>query len=177
MPANPFLRRISVRPTHSSGGHDDYRAAAQGIALPAHRIRFVNDGEAFDVGDRTLHALRPPVYDAPTTRALFDPSTGVLWGSDAFGGFVPRPVHDAVDLPEDERWDGFLMFNRLLSPWHAVVDEQKFGAGVDRLQAAGVETIATCHGPALHAGLADEALRQMRQLPTMNRLEEPTQAQ
>ena len=148
-----------------------------GIALPPHRMRLVNDGETIDVGDRQLLAMRPPIFDAPTTRALFDPTTGVLWGSDSFGGFVPGPVHDARDLPEDERWDGFLAFNRLVSPWFAMLDPGKFAAGVDRFQALGVETIATCHGPAFYDGLADEALRRIRQLPGLKAFDEPTQGQ
>jgi Metallo-beta-lactamase superfamily len=48
------------------------------------RQRWVGDGELIDVGDRSLLTVRPPVYDSPTTRGLFDTATGVYWGSDAF---------------------------------------------------------------------------------------------
>ena len=40
------------------------------------RQRWVGDGELIDVGDRVLATVRPPVYDSPTTRGLYDPSTG-----------------------------------------------------------------------------------------------------
>ncbi len=40
--------------------------------------------DALDIGDRTLRAIRPPAYESPTTRALFDPTSGVFWSSDAF---------------------------------------------------------------------------------------------
>ena len=33
------------------------------FGIPRERIRTVDDGETFDVGDRTLRAVRPPVYD------------------------------------------------------------------------------------------------------------------
>ena len=39
----------------------------------------------FDAGDRTLHLVRPPLFDSPATRGLFDPTTGVLWAVDTFG--------------------------------------------------------------------------------------------
>jgi flavorubredoxin len=50
--------------------------------LPLDRCRFLNDGEQLDAGDRTLSALRPPVFDSTTTRGLFDDSTGVYWSVD-----------------------------------------------------------------------------------------------
>lgn len=32
-----------------------------------------------DAGDRRLELVVPPIFDGPTTRALFDERTGVLW--------------------------------------------------------------------------------------------------
>ena len=58
-------------------------------ATPLDRCRFVNDGDTIDVGDRRLVALRPPVFDNPTTRGLFDERTGVLWSVDGGGGRSP----------------------------------------------------------------------------------------
>ena len=50
------------------------------LDVPVSRWRWVQDGDTIDVGDRTLHVVRPPVYDSPTTRGLFDPRTRVYWG-------------------------------------------------------------------------------------------------
>ena len=55
------------------------------IDLPLHRIRSVDHGESFDAGDRTLHLFRPPVFDGPTTRGLYDPTTATMWIVDSFG--------------------------------------------------------------------------------------------
>ena len=41
--------------------------------FPLDRCRWVMHDESFNVGDRTLQAVRPPFYDSPTTRGLFDP--------------------------------------------------------------------------------------------------------
>ena len=40
----------------------------ESLTVPPSRWRWVSDGEALDVGDRLLHAVRPPIFDAPTTR-------------------------------------------------------------------------------------------------------------
>ena len=61
----------------------------------------MGDGESFNVGDRRLHAIRPPIYDSPTTRGLYDPNTGVYWSSDAFATPMPSPVRDADELDHE----------------------------------------------------------------------------
>lgn len=62
------------------------------------RWRWVQDGDALDVGDRMLHIVRPPIFDSGTTRGLFDPATGVYWGSDAFASPMATPVRDVAEL-------------------------------------------------------------------------------
>jgi flavorubredoxin len=81
------------------------------------RQRWITDGESFDAGDRRLLAIRPPVYDSPTTRGLLDTVTGVYWTSDSFGAPMLTPIRDIADLP-DEMFDiGMATFNRWVSPW------------------------------------------------------------
>lgn len=86
--------------------------------FPLDRCRWVMDGESFDVGDRTLLAMRPPVYDSPTTRGLFDPKTGVYWGVDTFATPLPDPGMAVADL-DDEFWTfGMTLFSYgAVSPW------------------------------------------------------------
>lgn len=146
-----------------------------GIELPMPRCVWINDGDSFDAGDRTLHAIRPPVFDAPTTRGLFDSTTGVYWASDAFGQFLSQEVYDAADVPEAERWEMFGVCNTLISPWHQWLDRDRFGAHVDAIERLGVETIATCHGPVATGALAGETLRRIRDLPAMAPYREPGQ--
>ena len=63
---------------------------ANALNFPLPQCRWLNDGEAFDAGDRRLRAVRPPVYDSPTTRGLFDESTGVYWAVDCVRGADAR---------------------------------------------------------------------------------------
>jgi len=37
--------------------------------FPLHRCRWIMDGDSLDIGDRTLHAIRPPVFDSPRPAA------------------------------------------------------------------------------------------------------------
>ena len=147
-----------------------------GRGVPPERSMVIADGETFTAGDRTLLAFRPPIYDSPATRALFDTTTGVLWASDAFGGFVPGPVHDARDLPDDEWMDGLSAFSRLISPWHPLVDDARFQPTVDRVATLGAHTITSCHGPALRGPSVDQALDLVRRLPALEPWTEPTRS-
>ena len=69
--------------------------------FPLDRCRWVMHGESFDVGDRTLHAIRPPVFDSPTTRGLYDPTTKVFWSVDTFATPLPDSSMGIADLDPD----------------------------------------------------------------------------
>ena len=85
--------------------------------LPLDRMVWVNDGESFRAGDRELVAVTPPVYDSPTTRGLFDASTGVYWAADALGSPVTHQVDDIRDLDPGFFREAFLGQQLMISPW------------------------------------------------------------
>jgi flavorubredoxin len=137
--------------------------------FPHHRCRWVMDGETLDIGDRTLQAWRPPVYDSPTTRGLFDPKTGVYWSSDSFATPLPGPDTPVADL-DPEFWSFGLMLFALgaVSPWLSLVDETKYGRYVDRVQNLDIKTIAGCHTPVLEGPLIEQGFARIRQLPSLD---------
>ena len=100
--------------------------------FPLDRCRWIMDGESLDVGDRTLQAMRPPVFDSPTTRGLFDPTTGVYWAVDTFATPLPDPKMGIADL-DAEFWDfGMALFALgAVSPWLSMLDPDKYGRYVD----------------------------------------------
>ena len=136
--------------------------------FPLAQCRWVMHDESFSIGDRTLHALRPPVYDSPTTRGLFDPTTGVYWSVDSFATPLTDPAMAVGDL-EPEFWQfGMTLFSfGAVSPWLAVADADKFGRTVDAVQALDITTIAGCHTPVLEGDLIERALSHTRALPTI----------
>jgi flavorubredoxin len=135
--------------------------------VPLDRVRWLNDGESLDVGDRTLHLVQPPVYDAPTTRGLFDDRTGVYWAVDAFGVPVEGPMQDAADMPEHVWHDVVLQFSQMISPWHTLLDQRRFDAHVDRVRSLRPSVVTTAHGPALRGPRLDAAFELVRSLPQL----------
>jgi flavorubredoxin len=146
------------------------------LAVPLSRQRWVDDGGALDVGDRTLHALRPPIFDSPTTRGLFDPSTGVFWSSDSFATPMLTPVADAAEIEDDFWTEGMHMFHQYVSPWVSIVDDAKFQTTVDRVAALQPTVMAGCHTPAIHGERVARALATTRTTPTAIVPPEPDQA-
>jgi flavorubredoxin len=137
--------------------------------FPLDRCRWVMDGESLDVGDRTLQALRPPVYDSPTTRGLFDPTTGVYWAVDTFATPLPDPKMAIADL-DAEFWDFGLALFALgaVSPWLTMLDADKYGRYVDTVQNLDITTIAACHTPVIEGPYIERAFNRIRQLPTID---------
>jgi flavorubredoxin len=144
--------------------------------LPPRRVYFVNDGESFNVGDRTLAAIRPPYYDSPATRGLWDASTGVYFAADAFGAVVQEEAEDVADVPADVYTEGFNWFNRANHPWHEVTDAAKVNAVVDRIRRLEPEVIVSVHGPTAH-GRSDQLCAMLSEITNMDPLVLPTQAE
>jgi flavorubredoxin len=142
--------------------------------LPLPRIHFVNDGETFLAGDRTLAAIRPPYYDSPATRGLWDASTGVYFAADAFGAVVPQESADVRDVPPDAYLEGFNWFNRANSPWHEVTDPAKVNAVVDRVRALDAKVIVSTHGPTA-VDRSDELCTMLAAIATMDPVVLPNQ--
>jgi flavorubredoxin len=138
--------------------------------FPVERCRWLNDGESFDAGDRTLTAIRPPVYDSPTTRGLFDDQTGVYWGVDAFACPMPgEPMQTVADYDPEFWAGGMAMFMyHALSPWLSIVDPAKYAAECDRVQSLGATVIATAHSPLITDDTAEAAWEILRNLPSVD---------
>ncbi len=145
-------------------------------ATPLDRCRFVNDGNVLDIGDRRVVAIRPPVFDNPTSRALFDEKTGVLWSVDTFASPVATPMADAADHEGEVFREGQLLGSRLVAAWHPWLDEAKYCAHVQKVQDLPIEVIAGCHTPAIRGQMIDVAFDYLRQLPAIEPWTEFTQA-
>ena len=138
------------------------------FSFPLERCRWVMHEESFDAGDRTLHALRPPLYDSPTTRGLFDSTTGVYWAVDTFATPLPAPETSVGEL-DPEFWDfGMTLFAYgALCPWLSLVDLDKFGRYVDAIERLDIRTIAGCHTPVIEGPLIEQAFAHVRRLPAV----------
>ena len=145
------------------------------LAVSPLRQRWVGDGELIDVGDRKLLTVRPPIFDSPTTRGLFDPTTGVYWTVDSFATPMLTPVRNVDELDTDFWLDGMATFNQYVSPWITLTDDAKFQATVDRVEALGACAMAGCHTPVIGRPHVDRAIATTRLSPSATVAPQPDQ--
>ncbi|PCH92756.1 MAG: MBL fold metallo-hydrolase [Dehalococcoidia bacterium] len=139
-------------------------------------VHLVNPGETLDVGDRMLHAVRPPLFDSPATMGLYDPKSDAFFSSDCFGAFVPEPVPNAQDVASDALLEGFGMFNKGNHPWVHLADEKKLGSVLNEVKEMNPQTILSAHlAPA--TGMLDQFLKTMAQLPSADPFVGPNQVE
>lgn len=144
--------------------------------LPLNRMRWVNDGDSFDAGDRVFAAIRPPVFDSPTTRGLYDPKTGVYWSSDAFAAPVMKPVDNVAELDPEFFEQGSGYFTQLVAPWMEWVRPEKLARQVDRVAQLQARVIVGGHGPAITGSNVAKALAMTLQVPNLPPPQIPGQA-
>ena len=146
------------------------------LEVPPTRWRWLADGDSLDVGDRRLQAVRPPIFDAPTTRGLFDPATGVYWASDGFASPMLTPVRDVAELDDGFWLDGMATFDHYISPWLDLVDEAKFQRTVDRIEALRPTAMVGCHTPVIGTRHVARAIASTRRTLTAVYPAQPDQA-
>jgi flavorubredoxin len=134
------------------------------VALPLERMRWLELGGSLDLGDRTLRAVRPPMFDSPATRAFYDSTSRVLWAVDSFAALVPGAVYETADVPVDLWDESFTAFNGWNTPWLEWVDPKRFAAHVAETASLPIEAIASAHGPVLRGAQIEHAFTRTRDL-------------
>jgi flavorubredoxin len=149
---------------------------AAAAPLPLSRLRWLEPRESLDIGDRRLHAVLPPLFDAPATRGFYDDSTGVLWAADCFAALAPGPVHFAEEIPAELYHETFRTLNSMAAPWHALVHRGAFRAHADAVEALGLIAVASAHGPILTGPAITDGFDRVRALAGAPVAEPPRQA-
>lgn len=141
------------------------RLALEKPALPLDRMRWIEPGDQLDIGDRTLHFFRPPIFDGPTTRGIYDPTTAAMWIVDTFATEVTADgVYDVHAVPREILETALPMFNSMVSPWHAWLDADVYREHVDAIEGMGVLTALSAHGPVMTGDLLHWAFDVVRGL-------------
>jgi hypothetical protein len=63
--------------------------------VPLDRVYWLNSGESIRLGDRKLTAVRPPLFDNPTTIGIYDDKSEAFFSADCFGAIIPSPAQNA----------------------------------------------------------------------------------
>ncbi len=124
-------------------------------AVPLDRVYLLNPGQSLDVGDRTLTAFRPPLFDSPVTTGFIESKSGAMFVSDCFG--APAPTAE-VATADDSRAAGdlteaLLLWATMDSPWVRDVDRAKFRANINRVRSMSPTALLSTHLPPAVAGL------------------------
>ena len=101
-------------------------------------------------GRRDVRRGRPDTARAPSTRVRFAddtrsvrPDDGVYWAVDTFATPLPDPSMAIADLDQDFWFHGMWLFALgAVSPWLTMLDTDKYGKYVDRVQNLDITTIA-----------------------------------
>lgn len=136
--------------------------------LPMDRVFLLNPGGSIDVGDRTLHAFRPPLYDSPATVGFYDDRSGAAFTSDCFGAPMPTAElasgDDVRDVPADALRAGQLLWAAVDSPWVHTTDRDRYLATVQPLRAMDAEVVLSTHLPPA-VGRTSELLAMLTEAP------------
>jgi hypothetical protein len=116
--------------------------------FPPERMFLLNPGQRLDVGDRQLQALRPPVFDAPETTALFDPKTETLFSADSCGAVLQEPVEEeAGAITPEALKQGMLTWASIDAPWLELVDAEALAGPLKRVRDLSPKTVLSSHLP------------------------------
>ncbi len=133
--------------------------------VPLDRVHAIRAGDDLHVGDRTLTAVAPPLFDNPMSIGLLDRSTGSLFSVDAFGAILPEATQDAADVPPEALAGGMVGWATSDSPWAHVTDRAKFGVVLDRVREIQPRRIFSSHLPAASGTSMEDFLRILESVP------------
>lgn len=136
--------------------------------LPMDRVYLLNPGQSLNVGDRTLTAFRPPLFDSPATVGFYDDDSHSCFSSDCFGAPLPSAdlatCSDVRDVPSGDLRSGQLLWASVDSPWVHVADRGAYLSTVAPLRDMNPDIILSSHLPAA-LGSTSECLDMLATAP------------
>jgi flavorubredoxin len=143
--------------------------------LPMDRVHLLNAGQTFDLGDRSITALRPPTWDAPETTGFFDPTSGALFSADSFGAVLAKTARLASDLDAHTMAEGQTLWATVDAPWLNSVDASAFAATLEDVRKLGASWVLSAHLPPAR-GITDAMLATLAGAPEAPAFMGPDQA-
>ena len=140
------------------------------------RVHLLNPGQAITVGDRTLTAVKPPVFDNPSTTGFLDERSGAFFSSDCFGALLQAVPERADDLSDDELRQGQVLWATIDSPWVHKTDPAAFAKELDLVRQMDPTLVLSSHLPAASGALTERLLRSLEATPSAQPFIGPDQA-
>ena len=127
------------------------------------------------MGDRDLTAIRPPMFDNPTTIGVYDNKSKAFFSADFFGAIIPSPVQNADDLTEVDLTQGMVNWGSADSPWVHIVEPGKFSQALNKIRQIAPNWIFSAHLPPAR-GKTEQFLKLIETLPASIPFVTPDQA-
>jgi glyoxylase-like metal-dependent hydrolase (beta-lactamase superfamily II) len=139
--------------------------------LPLDRVHLLNPGQSLDLGDRTLRAFRPPLFDNPSTVGFYDETSRACFTSDCFGAALSSvdlaTGDDVRDISPDELRSAQLLWATVDSPWVHAAKTDRYLATIRDLQAVNPDVIYSTHLPPA-AGIGEDLYDMLAAAPDSN---------
>ena len=126
------------------------------------------------VGDRTLTAVRPPLFDNPTPIGIYDNKSEAFLSADCFGAIIPSPAQNADDVTEGDLAQGMTSWASADSPWVHMVEPSEFSQALDRIRQIAPKMIFSAHLPPAR-GKTEQFLELLATVPTSTPFVAPNQ--
>lgn len=132
--------------------------------VPMNRVYWLNPGDTISAGDRTLTAVRPPIFDNPTTIGIYDNTSEAFFSADFFGALIPSPAKDVEDIAETDLAQGMINWASADSPWVHIVEPSRFNKALDKIRRIAPKMIFSAHLPPAR-GKTERLLEFLENLP------------
>lgn len=133
--------------------------------VPLDRVHAIRVGDRLSLGDRTLRAVAPPLFDNPTSTGFLDEATGTLFSVDSFGGIIPEPTENAAEVPAEALAGGMRAWAAVDSPWAHITDRKLFGQVLDGVRQLQPTQILSSHLPAASGTSIENFLQVLESVP------------
>jgi flavorubredoxin len=143
--------------------------------VPMHRVYWLNSGDSIRVGDRKLTAVRPPLFDNPTTIGIYDEKSEVFFSADCFGALIPSPAQNADDIGEEDLARGMISWASGDNPWFHMLDQSTCLQALDKVRQMGPKMILSGHLPPAQ-GKTEQVLELLARVPASPPFVAPNQA-
>jgi flavorubredoxin len=133
-------------------------------SVPMHRVYWLNSGDSIMVGDRKLTAVRPPLFDNPTTIGIYDDKSEIFFSADFFGALIPSPAQNADDVTEGDLAQGVISWASGDNPWVHMVEPTVFSKSLDKIRQMAPKMILSAHLPPAQ-GKTEQLLKLLARVP------------
>ena len=144
--------------------------------LPLDKVHLLNPGQAITVGNRTLAAIKPPVFDNAATTGFRDEKSGAFFSSDCFGALLQEIPESADDLSDDELRQAQILWATIDSPWLHKADPAVLAKELNVVRQMNPTMVLSSHLPVASGAMTERLLGSLEATPAAQPFVGPDQA-